>query len=340
MSRLAVVARDARTRLTIARASGQATIDKERVIERLRVVENNLMPLVVVAAVAGLLMPSVGIALTSAVTPLLALLMLCVSLTFNVATLKAVLARPGVQALATGLVYGPMSLAGWAIGRLVFGTTPLGLGFALVGVLPTDVSSPLLVLIARGNVALATVLNAVNTALAPVVVPVLFLAYTGIDLDVPVLPMVGELALVVLVPTIVGVTIRTWKPVRIASTEPALSATASAAYLLLVVAVVGPNATAILEQPATMMAVAAAAVGLNIVGYLVGWSARPLLPDRADRAAMLFTVSKKEFSIAAFIVFASGLPAEVALPAVVYAVVQMVTSPVVARVLARGAAAR
>ncbi len=52
---------------------------------------------------------------------------------------------------------------------------------------------------------------------------------------------------------------------------------------------------------------------------------------------MLFTVSKKEFSIAAFIVFASGLPEQVALPAVVYAVVQMLTSPLVARTLARRA---
>jgi bile acid:Na+ symporter, BASS family len=64
------------------------------------------------------------------VTPLLALLMLCVSLTFDLATLRRVLARPGAQALATGLVYGPMSLAGFAIGRLLFGTSSLGLGFA------------------------------------------------------------------------------------------------------------------------------------------------------------------------------------------------------------------
>ena len=117
-------------------------------------------------------------------------------------------------------------------------------------------------------------------------------------------------------------------------TEPALSATASLAYLLLVVAVVGPNADAILDQPATMAVVAAAALGLNTIGYLIGWAARPALPDRADRSAMLFTVSKKEFSIAAFIVFASGLPEQVALPAVVYAVVQMLTSPLIARSLA------
>jgi BASS family bile acid:Na+ symporter len=41
------------------------------------------------------------------------------------------------------------------------------MGQTLLGTLPTDVSSPLLVLMARGNVALAAVFNAVNTVFSP-----------------------------------------------------------------------------------------------------------------------------------------------------------------------------
>jgi bile acid:Na+ symporter, BASS family len=274
------------------------------------------------------------------VTPLLALLMLAVSLTFDLATLQAVLRRPGVQLLATLLVYGPMSLLAVLIAGAAFGSGPLWLGVILVGTLPTDVSSPLLVWLARGNVALATVCNAVNTALAPLLVPALFLTYTGVALDVPVGALIVELALTVLVPTALGVALRTWRPTPIRRIEPALSATGSLAYLALLLAVIGPNAQRILEAPRTVLLVAAAALALNAGGYLTALATRRLLPDRADRIAMLFTVSKKEFSIAAFVVFASGLPAEVALPAAVYAVVQMLTSPVVARVVARRAGAR
>lgn len=258
-------------------------------------------------------------------------------MTFDLDTLRRVLKRPGVQALATGLVYGPMSLAGWLLGRLAFGTGPFGLGFALVGTLPTDVSSPLLVHIARGNVALATVLNAVNTALAPILVPALFLLYTGVELDVPVGALMAELALIVILPTVVGVAIRTRWPLRIEPAEPVLSATASLACLLLVVAVVGPNTDAILAQPAMIAAAAGVGLALNAFGYLLGWSTTPLLPDPADRIAMLFTTSKKEFSIAAVVVFASGLPADIALPAGVFAVVQMISSPRVAKTIVRRA---
>jgi bile acid:Na+ symporter, BASS family len=274
------------------------------------------------------------------VTPLLALLMLAVSLTFDLATLQAVLRRPGVQLLATLLVYGPMSLLAVLIAGAAFGSGPLWLGVILVGTLPTDVSSPLLVWLARGNVALATVCNAVNTALAPLLVPALFLAYTGVALDVPVGALIVELALTVLVPTALGIALRTWRPVPLRRIEPALSATGSLAYLALLLAVIGPNAQRILDAPRTVLLVAAAALALNAGGYLTALATRRLLPDPADRIAMLFTVSKKEFSIAAFVVFASGLPAEVALPAAIYAVVQMLTSPVVARVVARRSGAR
>jgi len=228
-----------------------------------------------------------------------------------------------------------MSLLGALIAGAAFGSGPLWLGMILVGTLPTDVSSPLLVWIARGNVALATVSNAVNTALAPVLVPALFLLYTGIELEVPVAGLIGELAVTVLLPTLVGVGIRTWQPRRVAAVEPVLSATGSLTYLVLLLAVVGPNAARIVAAPRVVLVVAGAALLLNAGGYLLAWSVSPWVRARGDRIAMLFTVSKKEFSIAAFVVFASDLPAEVALPAVVYAVVQMLTSPTVAHALSR-----
>ncbi|MFA9432640.1 bile acid:sodium symporter family protein [Egicoccus sp. AB-alg2] len=297
--------------------------------------EDHLVVLVLATGALGLAAPQLGVGLRGAVTPLLALLMLAVSLSFDLDTLREVLRRPHLQALATLLVYGPMSLVALGLAGLLFGAGELWVGMVLLGTLPTDVSSPLLVWIARGNVALATVSNAVNTALAPLVVPALFLFYTGVELAAPLGELAGELALVVLLPTVVGVAVRTRRPRQVASLEPALSATASVAYLALLLAVVGPNADLVLAAPTTVALVAVGAVALNVCGYLVAAATRPLLHRRGDRVAMLFTVSKKEFSIAAFVVFAGGLPAEVALPAVVYAVVQMLTSPVVARALAR-----
>lgn len=296
-------------------------------------IEANLLPLVLITAAVGLLAPPIGTALAPGISPLLALLMLVVSLTFDLHAVRVVLARPSRQLWALALVYGPMSLAGWLTGRVFFGSGPLAVGQTLVGTLPTDVSAPLLVLLARGNVALAAVLNAVNTALSPFVVPTLFLLLTGIRLQVPVAHVVLELTLTVLVPTVLGVWLRTRFPGAVGRYDPLYASAGSLVYLALLLAVIGPNAATILGYGWYALVIAGAALTLNLIGYLVGSVARVFVESREELIAYLFTVSKKEFSIAAAFVTASGLPPEIAVPAVFFAVIQMVTSPVAARIL-------
>jgi len=304
-------------------------------VGRLRVIERNLVGLVVLTTAIGLAVPAIGLAIEDRVAPLFAVLMLVVSMTFDVHDLRLVARRPTLQAIATTLVYLPMGIVGSLLGRVLFGAgTPFGLGQTLVGVLPTDISSPLLVFIARGNVALATVLNAVNTALAPVLVPVLFVVLTGVELTVPVVSLMTELLVLIVVPTVIGVWLRTRYADRLTPAEPLLSATGSIVYLVLLLAVLGPNAEAILDSEWDIALLIAGALALNLLGYAFGATVRPWVRDQADRTAFLFTVSKKEFSIAAVVVVSSGLPSEVAVPAVVTAVVQMITSPIAARQLA------
>lgn len=299
-------------------------------------VESNLVWFVIAVAGLGLTVPETGKFLEPSIGPLLALLMLIISLTFDAHDVRIVLRKPSRQFLALGLVYGPMSIAGWLTGRLFFGSGPLASGQTLLGTLPTDVSSPLLVLMARGNVALAAVFNAVNTALSPFIVPFLFLWLTGIQLDVPLGSIILELVLIVLVPTVLGVSLRTGFPRFFARHDSAYAGFGSIIYLLILLAVVGPNAKTILGYGWYALVIAGAALCLNLTGYLVGMVSRLLTTDRKEVITYLFTVSKKEFSIAAAFVAASGLPSEIAIPAAFFAVIQMITSPIAAKILARG----
>ncbi len=303
----------------------------------IHLIDNHLVWLVLATAGAGLLFPRAGVAIEPGIGAMLAALMFVISLTFDAHAVRIVLQRPSRQVLALVLVYGPMSLAGWLTGRAFFGTGPLAAGQALVGALPTDVSAPLLVLLGRGNVALAAVLNAVNTLFAPFLVPLLFVAMTGIELTVPLAAVMTELVLIVVVPTLLGVWLRTRHAQRVARFDALYPAIGSLIYLLLLLAVIGPNADLIVGYGATAWLIAAAALSLNLIGYAVGYTARLFVSGREDLIAYLFTVSKKEFSIAAAFVAASGLPREYAVPAAFFAVIQMITSPIAARWLARGA---
>ncbi|MGR3247977.1 MAG: hypothetical protein ACU0DH_08725 [Paracoccus sp. (in: a-proteobacteria)] len=114
----------------------------------LGVIKNNLLLLAVLTAALCLLVPSAGIALEACISSLLARRMLIISLNFDAKAVQIVFRKRGRQLWATALVYGLMSLAGWLTGRAFFGNGPLAAGQTLVGMLPTDVSAPLVVLLA------------------------------------------------------------------------------------------------------------------------------------------------------------------------------------------------
>jgi len=296
----------------------------------LDVASERLALLVPVTVLLGVLLPGAGRALVAWVGPLLALLVLATSATIELDVLRRVLRRPREQLVATVLVYVPMPLVALGLAGLLFGEGPLWVGLVLVGALPTDVSSPLLVLLARGNVAFASVANTVNTALSPLLTPLLLVLLTGVALEVPVATLTGQLALVVVAPSVAGIALRAWRPSTVVRLEPLLPGVGALAYLGLLLAAVGPAAGDALADPGRLALVLVGAVALNAAGYALAWLARGALADDGDRTALLFTVSKKEFGIAAVLVASSGIDPAVALPSVVYAVVQMVTSPLVA----------
>lgn len=249
-------------------------------------VENNLLWLAIATAVLGLLVPPIGFVLEAGISPLLAALMFVISLTFDAHAVTVVFRKPSRQIWALALVYGPMSIAAWLTGRLFFGSGNLASGQTLVGTLPTDVSAPLLVLLAKGNVALAAVLNAVNTGLSPFIVPFLFLALTGIELQVPVGTVVLELVLVVLIPTLAGVYLRTRFPRGVGRYDNLYPSLGSILYLLLLLAVIGPNA----ENDHRLRLVCGGDRGRRFVAEhhrLCGWLDRPRVHLRSRRVNRL-----------------------------------------------------
>lgn len=306
---------------------------------RLAILEDNLLLFTLGTTALGLAVPGLGLFLEAQVSLLLGLLIFLVSLTFDAQAVANLFRRKGgslgLLLLSAVWVYVPMALAGRLVGWLFFDAENLRMGQTLVGTLPTDVSAPLLVLLARGHVALAAVMNALNTALAPLLVPYLFLGLTGESLDVAVAPLILELALAIILPMSAGVWLRTRFPATIAHHEPLYSFGSSLLYLLLLLAVVGVNATQIWGYGAFALTIVAAQLALNLTGYLLAASVFAWVKQPNDRIALLFTVSKKEFSVAAVLVFRADLPPEVVIPAAFYAVLQMITSPLMVTLLNR-----
>ena len=301
-----------------------------------RLLERMFFPILVLVVCAGLIVPAPGRALGGLVIPLFTAMMFAVSLTFHVDDVRRVVREPLPLALAALLVFVPLPLVARAVAPALFGPGALALGFILLAALPTDISAPLFTAIGGGTTALTAVINAVVTALSPVVLPIWFLALTGLRLEVPVATLVLELVVVVIAPTVLGVGVRTRWP-DVGALDALWQAAAAAVYLLLVGIVVSQDARHLDGLPLLLTAgVVAGVLAVNLAGYALGLLPWLFSPRRAgDRLAYALAVGEKEFSIAVAVVYAAGLDRALLVPAVVAAVVQVVTATLLARLARR-----
>lgn len=297
-----------------------------------RLIERGFLPLLVLVVVAAVAVPGPGRALSAAVVPLFAVMMFAVSLTFHVGDVRQAVRDPLAVALAVALVFGPLPLLARLVGPALFGPGVVALGLVLLAALPPDISAPLFTAMGGANTALAAVVNAIATALSPVVLPIWFLALTGLHLEVPVGALIAELVFVVLVPTLAGVGLRTrWR--SLGDFDAVWQGAAALVYIALVGIVVSQDAHRLIGLPVgELLAVVAAVLVLNVGGYALGLV--PWLVSRrnqGDRLAYALSLGEKEFSVAVAVVFAGGLDRGLLVPAVVAAIVQVVTATVLAR---------
>lgn len=297
-----------------------------------RLLERLFFPVLVLVVSLSLIAPVPGRALGGAVIPLFSLMMFAVSLTFHVGDVREVVREPWPLVLATLAVFGPLPLLARAFAPMLFGPGAIALGFILLAALPTDISAPLFTAMGGGTTALAAVINAIVTALSPFVLPLWFLALTGLRLQVPVASLVVELVAVVIVPTVVGVGVRT-RLAHLGEYDAVWQAAAAAIYLLLVGIVVSQDAGHLDGlAPGLLFEVIAGVLVLNGLGYLLGWVPWRVSARRApDRLAYALALGEKEFSVAVAVVYAAGLDRALLVPAVVASVVQVVTATFLAR---------
>jgi BASS family bile acid:Na+ symporter len=312
------------------------TLPRGEAVAAARWLESRLLPLLVAVVLFSLAVPGWAWPLRGWVLPIFALMMLAVSLTFDLRAVQSALKARRALALSLPAVFLPLAAAGYAAGRAAFGPGPLAVGLALLGALPTDISAPLFTALGRGNTALAAVMNALNTSLSPVVMPLVVVGLTGLPVAVPLAQLVGELLVAVVVPTALGTFVRTALP-GVQEREAVARGAAVLLYVGLVGVVVSTDARALLSLGRLLVPLALVVLGLNLGGYALGLAVWRLAGGgRAEAVAHLFVMGEKEFSVGAAVVFAGGLDRAILLPSLVAAVVQRLTAAALAQRLGRG----
>jgi BASS family bile acid:Na+ symporter len=100
--------------------------------------------------------------------------------------------------------------------------------------------------------------------------------------------------------------------------------------VLIIGGVTAANALLIRADAELLVVVGTGALALNLAGYALGWVGTRAATT-PTRIAGTLSVGMRDFAVAAALVTAAGFPPAASLPAVVFGIVEMATSALLAR---------
>lgn len=264
-------------------------------------------------------------------------MMLGIGITLTGADFKRILQQPHAVALGIGAQLLLLPLLGWLV-CVLFALPPLvAAGLMIVTLAPGGVTSNLITLVARGDTALSVSLTALSSLITPFTLPlitalVLQLQGSGADLPAfPVLPSMLKLAVVTLLPVLLGVGLRARFPALCQRLERFVKFAAVLFFVLIVAGLVWrewerlPGLLA-LYAPAVLTLVALAMAA----GYLLGRAGQL---DAAARLTLAVEVGIQNAGTALMVTGALLASAEMSAIVLIYGVLMQL--PAAALMLAR-----
>jgi BASS family bile acid:Na+ symporter len=291
-------------------------------------VHDRLLLYVVVAAVAGTVLPERAMALSGLVPLFLAGQVGGVALTITGRQLVRAVRSPLPLVISLVLMWSAVPLIGLGLAHLSVDRT-VAAGIIITAAVPAEITSPLVAILAGGVGAVAITTVVASLAVGTVLTPLWLALSLGPGVHVDQVALITELAVSVSLPLVVAVVLRTRFDALARYGAAALDLAAISVVLVVFVA------AGYARELSGWRAAAGAAVlalALQTGGYVLGWGAsRALRFPRAVTRAVVFPIGMREFGIATAVALETAPSA--AGVAGLYGVILMVSAPVLAGVM-------
>ena len=292
--------------------------------------------LVLVAALLAMAFPSVLQQIpTTVINYLLGVVMFGMGLTLNLRDFKIVFSRPKDVIVGCMAQFTIMPLLAWALARLFALDEALALGVVLVGCCPGGTASNVITYLAKGDLALSVGMTGVSTLLAPLLTPLLTWALAGKNVDVDVAGMMLSILWVVILPIVVGLTVKAFWPKFTEKAVDYLPAVSSLAIAFIVAVVIGANANKLMAGGLLIVVVVILhnVCGLSL-GYLI---ARLLRLSEPKKRAVSIEVGMQNSGLASSLAtlhFDTAYPMAT-IPGAIFSVWHNISGAIVARLYSR-----
>ena len=208
---------------------------------------------------------------------MLGVVMFGMGLTLNLQDFRIVFSRPKDIIIGCLAQFTIMPLLAWVLTRLFQLDEALTLGVVLVGCCPGGTASNVITYLAKGDLALSVGMTGVSTMLAPLLTPLLTWALAGKSINVDVANMFLSILWVVILPIVLGLTVKWLWPKFTESVTDYLPAFSSLTIAFIVAIVIAANANKLLVGGLTIVLVVMlhniCGLGLGyLIGHLLGMS--------------------------------------------------------------------
>ena len=237
-----------------------------------KVIADYIGLLVLLSAIVALIFPDmVSHVKPTIINPLLGVIMFGMGMTLRTEDFRIVFSRPKDVVIGCLAQFTVMPLLAWALARVFSLDEALALGVVLVGCCPGGTASNVITYLAKGDLALSVGMTGVSTLLAPFLTPLLTWALAGKSVNVDVASMFLSILWVVILPIVVGLTIKALWPRFTEKAVDYLPAFSSVAIALIVAIIIAANADKLLAGGLVIVLVVMLhnICGLG-VGYLIG----------------------------------------------------------------------
>lgn len=257
------------------------------------------------------------------------LMILFISLTISPRQFVQVARQPWAVIAGLLLNFLFMPLLCWALARLWVSDPSLSTGIILVGVVPCAGMAAVWIALLKGDVLLGMAINALTMLLSPFLIPLLMVWLAGSDVQINLQGMFQQLAIILLIPLVLGVTLRWvadrfWDPKPYLPLLPALSALTA---VLLMFATCNVSIPLIVAKWASVPRLLGALIFIFPLGFLVPHWLGQFTFGREQRIAVTYSSGMKNLPIAVGLALAS-FPSQalVGLPVALAFILQMLTA--------------
>ncbi|HOT20494.1 MAG TPA: bile acid:sodium symporter family protein [Spirochaetota bacterium] len=236
------------------------------------IIEKYFLVWIVVFSLCGYHFPAIFKGLVAYIPLFLGIIMFGMGITLEFSDFVHIVKIPG--ALIAGVIgqFFIMPLVAYLL-CIVFQLPPmLAIGVILVGTCPGGTASNVITYLSKGDVALSVALTTTTTLVSPLATPLLTYLYAGTWIQVPVIPMLVSILQVIIIPIVLGITIRYAFKEKIKTIITILPSVSVVAIVTIVAGITAGNALALKTVGLLVIGVVMVhnVLGL-IMGYLASW---------------------------------------------------------------------